>query len=1427
MGMTTNDFQISAKVVPNFDTLNTEFKRVSKVTTLGVNVKIDNKSLKNVNKVVETYSDNVNTAIQRTTILSQEGEVLAQKESKVTEKFKAFNTEVKNTNRNLEETTQKSKSLGQSFGDIVTKVGKFYLATKPIQMLQQAFDEAIATVKEFDDAMVDLRKVSDLDGQALTDYTIKLGELGEAVYRSRTEMTEAAVLFKQTGASDEDAAKLAQLANLYMNVADNEMTAADASAYITSQMKAFQISADNAVEILDKTNEVSNQFAVSSSDISRALTTSSSSLKVYGNDINETMALVTAGAEIMTGKSQQVGRGLRSIGANISALASSAGELELQVKGATKTISLIDEETGDMINTFEALSKINEYWDEMTKSEQAALATTLAGKTQMDVFSSVLSNFNTAIEANTVAILSNGSAWEENNKRADSINAKLNILKSQFQELVLGEGGLQSLGKTLLDVGIAFLKFANTDVGQTTIKISALALGLVAVSSAFSSVTAFLNPAIVAMGTATTMAGKLTAAMTALNISTTALGIGAVVAGVVLLTTAVKALNPSLDDLNKKVEKANEEYSKTTNNIKNINDQLDQIKTAIDSIRSKDKIELTDQKQLETLQKEEASLEQQLLLQEELQRAQRDEATKAGEKVLSKDVYDTGAFGASTEIGDRNTGTVTEALGYYTDKINELQQQLEPLLQQKQALEDANKKESQEYKELRGRIVDLTEQQDSARSAAVDYAKTIEEATENADDSNDKIKEGIDALDGYYDALKNVDGKSQDTSDNIGNLGDKTEESNEDLEESASKAEQLASEWEAWNSSIDSIQSAYDTLSSAVEEYNTQGGYSIDTLQALLALDPAYLSALQEENGQMTLNIDVIKQKIQAEADEAKQLIYKTTIQKLNALASDTASEATTNAGNASANAVDQHNANAQAIGGEAKASMVLAAANSAIGKGASKVDVNKVLREMNQQLKAVDSWVDSVGKNFSRSMGTATKSTNRATNAVNKQSQALQNAKKALQSERDAKVKEIEAELKALEKQYKAEKDAIEKERDDRIDAIEKERDTQIDAIEAEIDAVEKEQKARKEYWDQQLANLEAQNQAVEDGIELQQLYNNLATAQQTKKMIFKDGRFVYSSDEAAVSTAQSAIDEFNRKKEYEKQKAYLESLRDMEDKNYEDRLDDLQSFKEQRTKYYEELLDQLKDYYEESLEQLKNHYEEEKSRLEDYRDQIKESYDKQIDDLENHKNSLNSKYNQMLGNQNAYQNNSLASAQAYVNKYNAIMRGLANGGVTTVSTSEGVKVGGKTSSTTIGEALKGGSARRRSNAKSTGDNYVNGYASGVNGVNDSELSVVGENPKYREIVIGSKLNNDQGTVMALKRGSGVVNAKATNTLASLFNAFTSQRSVGQAISNSDNHATTIEIGSISLPQVTDGKSFISYLQNFKTDLTQRAFKR
>ena len=275
--LSANDFQLGVQVVPKTDQLNNEFKKISQTATLNVNVKINDQSFKKVNKVVETYSNNLGKTYQQTTILNQANEVLYSATTKLNEKFKPFNKEVKQSSQNLNETAKtakqasgsitnlgevtskagtQAKSLGQSFGDIVTKVGKFYLATKPIQMMQQAFDEAVETVKEFDDTLVEFRKVSDLSGDSLTAYIQKLAKLGETTGNTMTSMVEAATEFKKSGYSDEDAATLANVASIYRNIADETISAGDSASFLIAQMKAFNISASDSLHIIDSVNEV-------------------------------------------------------------------------------------------------------------------------------------------------------------------------------------------------------------------------------------------------------------------------------------------------------------------------------------------------------------------------------------------------------------------------------------------------------------------------------------------------------------------------------------------------------------------------------------------------------------------------------------------------------------------------------------------------------------------------------------------------------------------------------------------------------------------------------------------------------------------------------------------------------------------------------------------------------------------------------------------------------------------------------------------------------------------------------------------------------------------------------------------------------------------------------------------------------------------
>lgn len=111
-------------------------------------------------------------------------------------------------------------------------------------------------------------------------------------------MTDATTGWIKAGYSEEDAATLSKVSSLLQNTADEELSAAEATSILVSQLKAYDISAQDAITVTDIINKVSAEYAVSSGDISKGLTVASASMATFGNDIYQTTALLTAGTTI-------------------------------------------------------------------------------------------------------------------------------------------------------------------------------------------------------------------------------------------------------------------------------------------------------------------------------------------------------------------------------------------------------------------------------------------------------------------------------------------------------------------------------------------------------------------------------------------------------------------------------------------------------------------------------------------------------------------------------------------------------------------------------------------------------------------------------------------------------------------------------------------------------------------------------------------------------------------------------------------------------------------------------------------------------------------------------------------------------------------------------------------------------------------------
>ena len=243
------------------------------------------------------------------------------------------------------------------------------------------------------------------------------------------------------GKDPQTALRLSELASRFQNIADTEIDAATSAKFINSQLKAFgdtkslqKFTGDfeKAEHVIDATNEVANNFAVGTNDLQNALTKAGSAMSVAGNSFEQTIGMVTAGTEIMVGQPAKVGRGLRTIAINISKLAQE--QETLSVANGKYTISLQDQ-NGQMKSTYDIMSQLGDIWGDLNETEQTALATQLAGKTQFEVFSNVMKNWGTAVEATNKAMDSNGSSLRENEKYLDSIEGKIQAFQSAWEQL--------------------------------------------------------------------------------------------------------------------------------------------------------------------------------------------------------------------------------------------------------------------------------------------------------------------------------------------------------------------------------------------------------------------------------------------------------------------------------------------------------------------------------------------------------------------------------------------------------------------------------------------------------------------------------------------------------------------------------------------------------------------------------------------------------------------------------------------------------------------------------------------------------------------------------------------------------------------------------------------------------------------------------
>lgn len=223
----------------------------------------------------------------------------------------------------------------------------------------------------------------------------------------------------------------------------------------------------------------------------------------------------------------------------------------------------------------------------MTDAQRVALGDTIAGTNQYKVLAAVLQNFEHATAATETALNSAGSAAQENAKYLESLEAREQSLKAEFEDFAN-----RVLSKDVVagfyDTAEAALQFINTDFGAATTRIigtTTAVTSLVGILGTMGAKLVLVGKQLQSFGAAQGLLGLLTTPKTLLII-------GGVVAAFVGLIEAAKGIqkaidkaNPSFEDANKNLQETQTEIQNTTTELEEYNKKLKEL----DEIDPKDR----------------------------------------------------------------------------------------------------------------------------------------------------------------------------------------------------------------------------------------------------------------------------------------------------------------------------------------------------------------------------------------------------------------------------------------------------------------------------------------------------------------------------------------------------------------------------------------------------------------------------------------------------------------------------------------------------------------------------------------------------------------------------------------------------------------------------------------------------------------------
>lgn len=466
---------------------------------------------------------------------------------------------VDSLNNSIQQTQGNANKLSVSLKDMAT----MRLKSDTLSAIRSQIESAGKAVTDLSQAMtlvnMTMSNMTDASLNSLKQQSISMAK--ELSTYTKT-VTDAITIYANENESA--ASMLTKAQPTVLLSAASGMKASAAADAIQGILNQFNLSEDQAMHVADTVEKLSSEIAL---DFSKGCDTISQSIATSGSVVNEAgmsfekyAALVSTTAEKTRQSGSVIGNAFKTIFSRISrskdGLTTDAemSDAEAAFKSVGVSVRGAD---GDLRDVSDTLDDLNKVWGTLNHSQKSYVAEMSAGTRQKNIFIAAMDSYNKALQLEQDALDSNGTAMEINDKRADSINGKLEKLSATMTKLysdALPEEALEGM----LDFATSIASVVdNLGLLQGAIA----ALGVVGGSQVFSLI-------------ASNWSKLLTAFTSPVGIASFAAG-GAV--------AAISAYRKSVEEMIQSAKQAGDEWESSNENLQGQIDKITELRTALDS----------------------------------------------------------------------------------------------------------------------------------------------------------------------------------------------------------------------------------------------------------------------------------------------------------------------------------------------------------------------------------------------------------------------------------------------------------------------------------------------------------------------------------------------------------------------------------------------------------------------------------------------------------------------------------------------------------------------------------------------------------------------------------------------------------------------------------------------------------------------------